>query len=168
MATEIVAQIDAAWSADKMENEGRATHRMIGPQPEEVDLHQCARDNRTERNGWLSGSSGCSRSRPCRRPEVDGGGADLLAQSSYSADRQLCLSQHLICHPVFLPSTLHPLVLARLCYSFRLSVDSSFVGAAAVAAAHRLNDPLLSGRENEGNRTSSSPIRSHPSTATQL
>ena len=53
MATEIVAHIDAAWSADKWKIKGRGTHRMIGPQQKKVDLHQCARDNRTERNGWL-------------------------------------------------------------------------------------------------------------------
>ena len=38
MATEIVAQIDAAWSADKWKIKGRGTHRMIGPQQKKSRL----------------------------------------------------------------------------------------------------------------------------------
>ena len=159
MATEIVAQIDAAWSADKWKIKGRGTHRMIGPQQKKSRLASMCK-GQPHGTEWLADHQvapdhvdvckSTAAARTCWRNRVILATASFASLSISSATRLLSS----IDPP---PSGASETLLFFSGYQPILS--ASFVSAAAVAAAHRLNNPLLSGRATPWKMKETAPRR---------
>ena len=158
MATEIVAQIDAAWSADKWKIKGRGTHRMIGPQQKKSRLASMCK-GQPHGTEWLADHQvapdhvdvckSTAAARTCWRNRVILATASFASLSISSATRSF----------FHRPSTLWCFRDFVIFSGYQPILSASFVSAAAVAAAHRLNNPLLSGRATPWKMKETAPRR---------